>query len=89
MPEDDERLGFPVDLDLAGVRRAMDGRREGGGRERGETVGLGLYQCRPPRRSSGAEGRRERRREAKATCGEGRLGVMGWADEKHFGPTEG
>jgi hypothetical protein len=32
MPEDDERLGFPVDLDLAGVRRAMDGRREVGGK---------------------------------------------------------
>jgi len=43
MPEDDEGLGFLLDLDLLGVKRAMDGRREGremGGRE---GVGLGLY----------------------------------------------
>jgi len=57
MPEDGEGLGFLVDLDLVGVRRAMDGRREGGGKgEKGRGVGLGLYQCRPPRRGRGGGG---------------------------------
>jgi len=75
MPEDDEGLGFLLDLDLLGVKRAMDGRREGremGGRE---GVGLGLYQCRPPRRRGRGVG--EARPGERQLARRGKVGMMG------------
>jgi len=76
MPEDGEGLGFLVDLDLVGVRRTMDGRREGGGKgEKGRGVGLGLYQCRPPRRRGRGVG--EARPGERQLARRGKVGMMG------------